>query len=103
MRLGRSPSSFRGDWGVISSDESHVLVGGSQRFIDDLAAGLGRSQEEMIAARLEDWSARQDQDPEGELRIGEWIPAQLAHVVSPERAETALGASRLRRWDLPAQ
>ena len=78
-------------------------MGGSQRFIADLAAGLGRTQDEMIAAWLEDWSAHQDEDPDGTLRIGDWIPAQLAHVVGPERAEAALRASRLRRWDLPAQ
>jgi hypothetical protein len=30
-----------GHWGVISSDESHVLVGGSRRFIDDLQGRLG--------------------------------------------------------------
>jgi hypothetical protein len=90
-----------GQWGVISSDESHVLVGGSEKFIDDLSAGLGKTQDEMIAAWLEDWSEHQDRDPDGELRIGDWIPAQLAHVVGPERAEVTLGASRLRRWDLP--
>jgi hypothetical protein len=90
-----------GHWGAISSDESHVLVGGSRRFIDDLQAGLGRSQDEMVAAWLEEWSDRQDRDPGGELRIGDWIPAQLAHVVGPERAEALLSASRLRRWDLP--
>jgi len=27
-----------GAWGVISSDESHVLVGGSEQFITDLFA-----------------------------------------------------------------
>jgi len=92
-----------GAWGVISSDESHVLVGGSKRFVDDVAARLGRSQDEMIAAWLEDWSVHQDGDPDGAVRIGDWIPAQLAHVVGPERAERALRASRLRRWDLPPQ
>ena len=91
-----------GAWGVITSDESHVLVGGSQRFIDDLEAGLGRSQDEMIAAWLEEWAGHQDRSDSGR-RIGDWIPAQLAHVVGPERAEAALSASRLRRWDLPAQ
>jgi hypothetical protein len=55
----------------------------------------------MIAAWLEDWSEQQDNDPDGGLRIGDWIPAQLIHVVGRERAEAALGASRLRRWDLP--
>jgi hypothetical protein len=86
-----------------SSDESHVLVGGSQRFIDDFEAGLGRSQDDMIAAWLEEWAGHQDRDPDGGLHIGDWIPAQLAHVVGPERAEAALSASRLRRWDPPAQ
>jgi hypothetical protein len=90
-----------GAWGVISSDESHVLVGGSEQFIADLAAGLGRSQDEMIDAWLEDWSVHQDRDPDGELHIGDWIPAQLAHVVGRPRAEAALNRSRLRRWDLP--
>jgi len=56
----------------------------------------------MIAAWLEDWAEHQDRDPEGTHRIGDWIPAQLAHVVGPERAEAALRASRLRRWPLPA-
>jgi hypothetical protein len=91
-----------GAWGVITSDESHVLVAGSQRFIDDLEAGLGRSQDDMIAAWLEEWAGHQDRSDSGR-RIGDWIPAQLAHVVGPERAEAALSASRLRRWDLPAQ
>jgi hypothetical protein len=91
-----------GAWGVITSEESHVLVGGSQRFIDDLEAGLGRSQDEMIAAWLEEWAGHQDRSVSGR-RVGDWIPAQLAHVVGPERAEAALGVSRLRRWDLPAQ
>jgi hypothetical protein len=94
-----SPGS--GAWGVISSDESHVLVGGSEQFIADLSAGLAQTQDEMIVSWLEDWSEHQDQDPDGGLRIGDWIPAQLAHVVGPERAEAALRASRLRRWDLP--
>jgi hypothetical protein len=91
-----------GAWGVISSDESHVLAGGSEQFIADLSAGLAWNQDEMIAAWLEDWSEHQDRDPEGVHRIGAWIPAQLAHVVGPERAEAALRASRLRRWPLPA-
>jgi hypothetical protein len=89
-----------GHWGVVSSEESHVLVGGAQRFIDDLAAGLGRSQDEMIAAWLEEWAGHRDRSESGR-RVGDWIPAQLAHVVGPERAEAALDASRLRRWDLP--
>jgi hypothetical protein len=89
-------------WGVMTSDESHVLVGGSQQFIDDLEAGLGRSQEEMVAAWLEAWAGHQDRSVSGR-RIGDWIPAQLAHLVGPERAEAALRASRLRRWPLPAQ
>jgi hypothetical protein len=92
-----------GAWGVISSDESHVLVGGTEEFIADLAAGLGRSQDEMIAAWLEEWAAHQDRGPDNSLRIGDWIPAQLAHVVGAQRAEAALNASRLRRWDLPKQ
>jgi hypothetical protein len=92
-----------GHWGAISSDESHVLVGGSQRFIDDFEAGLGRSQDDMIAAWLEERAGHQDRDPDGGLHIGDWIPAQLAHVVGPERAEAALSASRLRRWDPPAK
>jgi hypothetical protein len=95
------PSS--GAWGVITSDKPHALVGGSRRFIDDLQAGLGRSQDEMVTAWLEEWAGLQDRDPDGGLHIGDWIPDQLAHVVGPERAEAALSASRLRRWDLPAQ
>jgi hypothetical protein len=91
-----------GAWGVITSDESHALVGGTQQFIDALQAGLGRSQEEMIAAWLEEWAGHQDRSESGR-RVGDWIPAQLAHVVGPERAEAALRASRLRRWDLSAQ
>jgi hypothetical protein len=91
-----------GAWGVITSDESHVLVGGSQRFIHELEARLGRSQDEMIAAWLEEWAGYQDRSDSGR-HIGDWIPAQLAHVVGPERAEAALSESRLRRWDLPAQ
>jgi hypothetical protein len=75
-----------------------VVRGGSSTISK---AGLGRSQDEMVAAWLEEWSDRQDRDPGGELRIGDWIPAQLAHVVGPERAEALLSASRLRRWDLP--
>jgi hypothetical protein len=77
-------------------------VGGSQRFIEDLEAELGRSQDEMIAAWLEEWAGHEDRSDDGR-RVGDWIPAQLAHVVGSERAEAALGASRLRRWDLPAQ
>jgi hypothetical protein len=92
-----------GRWGVISSDESHILVGGTARFVAELAAGLGRGQDAMISAWLEDWSGHQDQDPDGRLRIGDWIPAQLAHIVGPERAERALGGSRLRRWDSAAR
>jgi hypothetical protein len=61
-----------------------------------------RSQDEMIAAWLEEWARHQDRSDSGR-RVGDWIPAQLAHVVGPERAEAALRASRLRRWDLPAQ
>jgi hypothetical protein len=78
-------------------------VGGSEAFIADLSARLGASQDAMIAAWLEDWSEHQDRDPDGELRIGDWIPAQLAHVVGAQRAEAALSASRLRRFDSPPQ
>jgi hypothetical protein len=91
-----------GAWGIIGADESHVLVGGSEQFIVDLSGHLDQTQDEMIAAWLEAWSEHQDRDPEGTHRIGDWIPAQLAHVVGPERAEAALRASRLRRWSLPA-
>jgi hypothetical protein len=89
-----------GAWGVITSDESHALVGGTRQFIDELQALLGRREEEMIAAWLEAWAGHQDRSDSGR-RIGDWIPAQLAHVVGPERAEALLSASRLRRWDLP--
>ena len=92
-----------GRWGIISSDESHILVGGTARFVADLAAGLGRGQDAMISAWLEEWARHQDQDPDGRLRIGDWIPAQLAHIVGPERADRALGGSRLRRWDSAAR
>lgn len=90
-----------GRWGAISSDESHTLIGGTARFVANLAAGLGRGQDAMVSAWLEDWSAHQDQDPDDRLRIGDWIPAQLAHIVGSQRAERALSSSRLRR--LPAQ
>jgi hypothetical protein len=88
-----------GAWGVITSDESHALLGGTRQFIDELQAGLGRSEDEMVAAWLEAWAGHQDRSVSGR-RIGDWIPAQLAHVVGRERAEAALSASRLRRWDL---
>lgn len=91
-----------GRWGVMSSDESHILIGGTARFVADLAAGLGRGTDAMISAWLEGWSGHQDQDPDGRLRIGDWIPAQLAHIVGSERAERALSSSRLRRWSSPA-
>lgn len=91
-----------GAWGLMSSDEAHVLVAGSEQFIADLSAALPCTQEEMIAAWLEDWSEHQDRDPDGDHRIGDWIPAQLAHIIGGERAEAALNASRLRRWPLPA-
>lgn len=85
-----------GEWGAISSGESHVVVGGSERFVAGLAHGLGRDPEAMIADWLEHWAVAQSQDPDGSLGIADWVPAQLAHVVGAERAERALRASRLR-------
>ncbi len=85
--------------GIVTSNESQVLAGGSEQFITKLLQGLGRSQDKMIAAWLHDYAEAQDPSPEDGRRVGDWIPAQLAHVVGPARAERALSASKLRRWD----
>ena len=85
-----------GAWGVMTTNESYVVAGGSGGFVDRLLRGLGRDEDEMIAAWLDDWAQVQTGAMDGGRRIAEWLPAQLVHVVGPDRAERALRASRLR-------
>lgn len=85
-----------GAWGVMTTNESYVIVGGSEPFIERLLRALGRDEDEMIAAWLDYWADVQERAPEASAETAAWVSDQLAHIVGPQRAERALHASRLR-------
>jgi hypothetical protein len=85
-----------GAWGVMTTNESYVVVGGSEPFIERLLRALGRDEDEMIAAWLNYWADVQERAPEASAETAAWVSDQLAHIAGPQRAERALQASRLR-------
>jgi hypothetical protein len=85
-----------GAWGVMTTNESYVVVGGSEPFIERLLQALGLDEDEMIAAWLNYWADVQERAPEASAETAAWVSDQLADIVGPRRAERALHASRLR-------
>lgn len=85
-----------GAWGVMTTNESYAVAGGTELFIERLLHGLGRDEDEMIAEWLDVRAEAQRGAVDGGRHIAQWVPEQLVHVVGPERAERALRASRLR-------
>jgi hypothetical protein len=84
-----------GRWGVMTTNDGYVVAGGSQPFIAALLGALGRDEDGMIAAWLDGLADIQGGTADGGRKIAAWAPAQLRHVVGPERAARALAASRL--------
>ncbi len=87
------PSS--GAWGVMTTNESYAVAGGSERFIERLLCALGRDEDAMINAWLNRWADVQALSREASLETAAWVSDQLTHIVGPQRAEHAIRASRL--------
>lgn len=85
-----------GAWGVMTTNESYAVVGGSEPFIERLLRALDREEDEMIAAWLSHWADVQERAPEASAETAAWVSDQLADIVGPQRAKRAVQASRLR-------
>lgn len=84
-----------GRWGVITDDENRASAAGDRAMVEGLGR-LSSASEGAVRTWLDGWAENQARHPE-ETDVAGWIPAHLAHLFGPERAQTLLAGTSFAR------